>query len=543
MTSSSETPALVRLVAALIPLAFALAAALVYRPAPFRRPLWAAGFALGLSGLLAATLGLGLGYAVPQVALPPVALAVAALLRVDAVTLVMLNLVSFIAVVIVRYSRGYLHGEPGQERYVRALTTALTAVTCLVLSSDLVGIAVSWMVTSLALHQLLTFYRDRKPALVAAHKKFLLSRLADVCMLGAVTLMGASIGSLNLAAIEAWAQAQTALPPSLQIAAVLLVLAVSLKSAQLPFHGWLTQVMEAPTPVSALLHAGVVNIGGFVMIRLAPFMVKAPVAQTMLVCIGTTTAVLAALVMTTRVSVKVALAWSTCAQMGFMLAQCGLGAWHLALLHLVAHSLYKAYAFLSAGNTVEVWRIRSISPASRPASIAQRLLVSASILGVLAAILALAVRGLHLGDDPTLMPLALLLALSLSPLVVRSADGGPGGLRRVVSGFVRAGAVVALYFGGHALASRVLPPAPVSSPMGHARWLILLFGFVTLFVLDTVLQAHPQGRAARLLRPWLFAGFYLDELFTRATFGIWAPRLEHRAPQGAEPPMTRTLEV
>ena len=498
---------------------------------------------MGISGLLASMESLGLGRAVPQVALPPVALAVAALVRVDAVTLVMLNLVSFIAVVIVRYSRGYLHGEPGQERYARALMTALSAVACLVLSSNLVAIAIAWMVTSLALHQLLTFYRDRKPALVAAHKKFLLSRLADVCMLGAVTLMGTTIGSLNLGMIEDWAQAQTSLPPSLQVAAVLLVLAVALKSAQLPFHGWLTQVMEAPTPVSALLHAGVVNIGGFVMIRLAPFMAKAPVAQTLLVCVGTTTAVVAALVMTTRVSVKVALAWSTCAQMGFMLAQCGLGAWHLALLHLVAHSLYKAYAFLSAGNTVEVWRVRSISPASRPAGVAQRLLASASILGVLGVLVAISVRWLHLGDDPTLKPLALLLALSLSPLVVRSADGGLGGLGRVAFGFVRAGAVVALYFGGHALASRVLAPVPLSAPLGHERWLVLLLGFVTLFVLDTVLQARPQGRTARILRPWLFAGLYLDELFTRATFRIWPPRLAPQAPRGAELRMTRTLEV
>jgi NAD(P)H-quinone oxidoreductase subunit 5 len=119
---------------------------------------------------------------------------------------------------------------------------------------------------------------------------------------------------------------------------VLLVASAALKCAQLPFHGWLIQVMEAPTPVSALLHAGVVNIGGFLMIRLAPLMTQSEIAQTLLVICGCTTAVIAALVMTTRVSIKVALAWSTCAQMGFMLLECGLGAYPLALLHIVAHS-------------------------------------------------------------------------------------------------------------------------------------------------------------------------------------------------------------
>ena len=106
---------------------------------------------------------------------------------------------------------------------------------------------------------------------------------------------------------------------------MLFVLAAVLKTALLPLHGWLIQVMEAPTPVSALLHAGVVNIGGFILIRLAELISLAPVAQVVLVVAGSLSAVLAGLVMLSRVSIKVRLAWSTCAQMGFMLAQCGLG--------------------------------------------------------------------------------------------------------------------------------------------------------------------------------------------------------------------------
>ncbi len=138
---------------------------------------------------------------------------------------------------------------------------------------------------------------------------------------------------------------------------MLLAFAAILKTAQLPLHGWLIQVMEAPTPVSALLHAGVVNMGGFVLLRVAELIGLVPSAQWLLVIVGSLTAVLAGMVMLTRISIKVRLAWSTCAQMGFMLMEIGLGLYELALLHLVAHSLYKAYAFLSSGEAVERARL------------------------------------------------------------------------------------------------------------------------------------------------------------------------------------------
>ncbi|MEO8904755.1 MAG: proton-conducting transporter membrane subunit [Polyangiaceae bacterium] len=233
-------------------------------------------------------------------------------IRLDIVTTIMLSLVCGIGLVIARYSCTYLQGDPGQRRYARWFLATLGAVTLLVVSNNLLVIALAWTATSLALHQLLTFYSDRRTALVAAHKKFLVSRLADVCLLTATALVGLTVGSVELDAIAHWVGSHESLPRPLQLAAVLIVIAVSLRSAQLPFHGWLIQVMEAPTPVSALLHAGVVNIGGFVLIRLAPFMAHAIVAQTLLVGIGTLTTVLAALVMTTRVSIKVSLAWSTC---------------------------------------------------------------------------------------------------------------------------------------------------------------------------------------------------------------------------------------
>lgn len=133
----------------------------------------------------------------------------------------------------------------------------------------------------------------------------------------------------------------------------MLALAAVRKSAQFPTHGWLTEMMEAPTPVSALLHAGVVNGGGFLLIRFADLMLLSPGVLAVLAMLGGFTALFGALVMLTQPAVKTSLAWSTVAQMGFMILQCGLALFPLALLHIVAHSLYKAHAFLASGGAVE----------------------------------------------------------------------------------------------------------------------------------------------------------------------------------------------
>ena len=125
--------------------------------------------------------------------------------------------------------------------------------------------------------------------------------------------------------------------------------------------------METPTPVSALLHAGVINAGGFLLIRFADVMLLAPGVLAVLVMIGGFTALFGGLVMLTQPAVKTSLAWSTVAQMGFMILECGLALFPLALLHIVAHSLYKAHSFLASGGAVEsVAAIRRPGPVAVP---------------------------------------------------------------------------------------------------------------------------------------------------------------------------------
>ena len=448
-------------------------------------------------------------------------------LRSDALADVMLVLVCFIGWVIVGYSQTYLGGQRGQPRYIRSLMLTLAAVTVLVLTNNLLLLVLAWIGTSLALHALLTFFEQRPQALIAAHKKFLASRLADVCMLGAIALVGSQLGTFEIDTAVAAARALPELSGGLQLAAVLFVIAALLKCAQLPVHGWLIQVMEAPTPVSALLHAGVVNLGGFVMIRLGTLVADVPAAQTLLVVVGGITAVVAASTMMTRISIKVALAWSTCAQMGFMLMQCGLGLYDLALLHIVAHSLYKAHAFLTAGTAVEQHRLQQMTPPLPPLS--GLAWFSSAIVGIGIVAAAALAWGIQPAEAPALWAMSAILALALVPLLA-----GPllhAGGAWMLAGLAGSFAVALVYFGLHLLFKQWLGSAS-AAPMGLVAWVIGCF--VVLFVVQGAVRARPQGALSRRLYPWLYAGLYLDEIFTRLTFRVWPARLPSR-PAAAQP--------
>jgi NAD(P)H-quinone oxidoreductase subunit 5 len=441
-------------------------------------------------------------------------------LRVDAVTVTMLLLVTFVGAIITRYSRRYLDGDADQVGYVRWLMATLCAVSVLIATNSLLVLAVAWIGTSLALHKLLTHFADRPQAVIAAHKKFLVSRLADALLLVGVACVGYSFGTLQLDELAAALRAPLPDSPWPAVAAVLFALTAIIKCAQLPWHGWLIQVMEAPTPVSALLHAGVVNIGGFVMIRLAGLMTQVELAQLLLVIAGTVTVVLASLVMITRVSVKVNLAWSTCAQMGFMLVQCGLGAYSLALLHIVAHSLYKAYAFLGSGSVVDGWRVKALSPAVPAPGIRQVFLGTAMGIAVVVVVGAAmeTALGAQAGTGPALWLFLGVLGFSLLPFTAtafRSAGAFLGALATVT-------ALVAVYCLWHALFIKLLPS--VDAAPSTLRLGVAAAGFIGLFGLAAALARSPAGPLARALHPHLFAGFYIDDIFTRLTFRLWPAR-------------------
>lgn len=438
-------------------------------------------------------------------------------ISVDRLGLTMALLVALLGWVIINYSARYLAGEPEQARFVRAMLFTLTAVCILVVSSNLLIIVLAWSATSLGLHHLLTFYRERKAAQIVAHKKFLVSRLADVVLAIALVLIYQTTGSLWLHDLKIFLAAAEPLPLTLHVSALLFALAAILKTAQLPLHGWLIQVMEAPTPVSALLHAGVVNMGGFILIRLADLITLVPAAQALLLVVGSLTAVLAGLVMLTRISIKVRLAWSTCAQMGFMLMEIGLGLYELALLHLVAHSLYKAYAFLSAGETVTQARRNDFFSGTlgkrEPWWYLGAVLVSVALVFGSAAVWQLLLPAMSL-------PLVALLIVSfgLAPLLWAEQGASPALLLR---SFVQVIGLTQLYLLWHLLFAGVAPAAATASTLA-VIWVVSCFAL--LYVMQVWLRCFPQGRFARGFYPWAYCGFYLDETFTRLTFKLWPVR-------------------
>jgi NAD(P)H-quinone oxidoreductase subunit 5 len=441
-------------------------------------------------------------------------------LRADALGCIVLLLVTFIGWVITRYSQAYMGGDVGQARYTRWLMATLAAVSVVVVTNNLAVMALAWLATSLALHQLLTFFSHRPAALIAAHKKFLASRLGDVCLFAGVALISVTFGSLEIDQVIAKAQALTTYPLALKAAVFLIVISALLKCAQLPVHGWLIQVMEAPTPVSALLHAGIVNLGGFLMIRLSPLIADVAGAQTLLVVVGSLTAALAALVMMTRISVKVMLAWSTCAQMGFMLMQCGLGAYDLALLHLVAHSLYKAHAFLAAGGAVEQARLKAMTAPQADISLSMLMVGAAS--GLVMVAFAGMLWGVAIDELKALWVLAAIVSLAIAPLLtaqsLRMKGLWPLGMMLGAFG------VAFAYFGLHHVFGWFVD-LPKTSKVNTFDLVWVMACFTLLFVMQCLIRARPRGAVASSLYPWFYAGLYLDEWFTRMTFRIWPAKL------------------
>ena len=317
--------------------------------------------------------------------------------RLDMLSLIMLALVSFVGWIVLRYARTYLDGEEGQGAFTGLICAALAAVMLLVLAGNLVQLVLAWMATGALLIQLLLFYRQRIAARRAARKKALMSICGSLFLLVAVFMLGAAFGTGDMASILAAAREGASIPALAAWAALPLALAAILKSAQFPTHGWLSEVMEAPTPVSALLHAGVINAGGFLLIRFADVMLLSPGVLALLVMVGGFTALFGGMVMLTQSAVKTSLAWSTVAQMGFMILQCGLALFPLALLHIVAHSLYKAHAFLASGSAVaSVSAIRRPGPVAvpGPGAVLRAFLLEYGLLGLAAGGIAVIVGSL-----------------------------------------------------------------------------------------------------------------------------------------------------
>lgn len=433
----------------------------------------------------------------------------------DGVAALMLTLVSFVGWVICQYSIRYLDGEATQGRYFRWTGFTIGSVALLVISGNLLMFFGCWVMTSMGLHQLLLHYSHRDAARRAARTKFAISRLGDAALIGAFTLIYSQFRTLNIAELFTAAEAVSDVTPAMTWAGILLVIGAITKSAQFPFHTWLPQTMETPTPVSALMHAGIVNAGGYLIVRMSPLLQLAPAALAALAIIGAVTACFGAVVMLTQSSVKKKLAYSTMAQMGFMMLQCGLGAFSAAMLHILAHSLYKAHAFLGSGSVMSQ-RSASLAAKSESEPVHWSKLATAATLIVAFFAIAMTVCGIDVVAKPGGLLLGGILCLALTHWVgqVMRVDSH----QLLIRSLAIAAALCFAYAIGFVAVDKTIAASLPTNHTPHVAWLVVVVvtaGFAGMFLLHIRLASD---QTSALLNRWYIHainGFYLEKTVNR----------------------------
>lgn len=296
------------------------------------------------------------------------------------------------------FSRRLLAGDPQRQRFHVSSAVAATTGAALFCASNLAVIAGIAMATSIASAALVGCRRDGVPV----------ARRMAMVLLGGDALLATAvlIIALDTSITGSRALGQITGAPA-NIAATLVVVAALVRCAQVPFHAWLPRTLVAPTPASALLHAGLVNAGGVILIRFAPLVARSLSATILGISLATLGMVVGAAVMQTRSEVKSGLVWSTTAQMGFMLVQILVGIGPAAAMHLIAHGAYKSNLFLLSGSTIE-----HEAETHPPITMVQH--VAALVLAVVMVGAAVASTGYHLsgfGGAAALIPVFAVLTV------------------------------------------------------------------------------------------------------------------------------------
>ncbi len=285
---------------------------------------------------------------------------------VDSITVVMLGVVSLVSLLVHVYSVSYMrhHGrpEPRYWWYFTVLSLFSASMLALVLADNLLLLYIAWEGVGVCSFLLIGFYYERPSAVEAAKKAFVTTRLGDVGLLIGIILFWRATGTFQISEIIEAAQAGRTndLAPVmgdayLTLATLLLFLGAMGKSAQVPFHVWLPDAMEGPTPVSALIHAATMVVAGvYLVARMLPVFDVAPGALELVLAVGLITSLLAGAIAITQTDIKKVLAYSTISQLGFMFVALGAGAVGIAMFHLMTHAFFKAALFLGSGSVIHM---------------------------------------------------------------------------------------------------------------------------------------------------------------------------------------------
>ncbi|MGZ3757358.1 MAG: proton-conducting transporter transmembrane domain-containing protein [Mucilaginibacter sp.] len=410
----------------------------------------------------------------------------------DKLSLILMCLVAFVAISIGSFSIRYLKGDRRRKAFFLNLSVMVASIFVMVCADNILLLITSWTISNILLAKLMLHKREWKAAKqssVLALKNF---------MLGFVFL-GAALTILYCITGETSIQVILSKPLGYKwgtVCSVLILLAAMSQSAIWPFHRWLTSSLNSPTPVSAIMHAGLVNGGGFLLARFAPMLASEPPVLNVIFITGIVTALLGTLWKLMQSDVKRMLACSTMGQMGFMIAQCGLGLFPAAVAHLCWHGLFKAYLFLASGSAAKEKRYDLGYPPSF------KDFLKALFCGLLAAYMFSVTSGKHLLVADTTMFLIFLSMIAGAQFALAIIRGyGKAKLLKAIAATLVMGAFYGLNV---KLIELVLTPLHISLPQplnvlhGVAAALLLITWLVMLFMRKSLKHPYPK---------WLLYGY------------------------------------
>ena len=288
----------------------------------------------------------------------------------DPLAAIMSFLILSVSLTIQTFSYRYMIGEPRAGAFLGGFSLATGFLLVLVTARNLILLYAAWELVLVALCLLLIHHRDRRESSRPATRTWVMNQIGGGFLLAGILVLGHAFGTFDLDRI--FSMLHQNLPPvfswggkdvsPMDLAGFLIASGVLVRSAQFPFHLWLPLTLDAPTPVSGFMHAGIVNAGGFILNRLSPVFLHTPDVLHGLFLIGAFTAMVGSSVMLVQVNVKQTLVYSTMGQMGYMIAECGLGVFPAAIFHMIAHGIFKATLFLGSGSVIHAARFHEHSP-------------------------------------------------------------------------------------------------------------------------------------------------------------------------------------
>lgn len=410
--------------------------------------------------------------------------------RLDSLSWLIALFVLTIGLIVQRYSVRYLHGDHAYQKYFALFTFTTVADTVAWLSDDMRLMVICWGVTLLGLTWLIKINKEWQVARKAARQSGTLFAGSWLLLVGVVIWIAQATGhwklSLaltqnSLAQLDSWERSCINL---------LMIVGIMIPAAQWPFQGWLLNSVVAPTPVSAVMHAGIVNAGGIILTRFSP-LIDGDVAQLVLLVLASISVLLGTGIMLVQVDYKRQLVGSTIAQMGFMLIQCALGAYLAAMIHAVLHGLYKSALFLQSGSAIARRGPKFTLPQLR----SKLSIITGSLLGLFVGL----VFWFTSPDEGFRFISALILGWSASIAWSQLILSGQGSMGRIAGAILFAG-VALVYTGIHFVFEHVLHN---SVPNGAQPSMPVVLLFVVLLLAGGLFSAwltrHPSSKAFAIL--------------------------------------------